>query len=93
MDQELPKRMVERVPWMSPVHYEILAFYEERDIWISARGLSENIGYDGNYVAKECQILTYNGYLQKQGTIYSLTDMGRKFLRGEVEVKEFEIED
>ncbi|WP_276254795.1 MarR family transcriptional regulator [Halomontanus rarus] len=84
------KEMVERVSWFSPVHYEILEFFEKHDIWISARGLAKNIDYDRNYVSRECPTLVENGILQKEGTIYSLTDQGRAFLAGELNADDLE---
>ncbi|ARS91926.1 phage repressor protein [Natrarchaeobaculum aegyptiacum] len=82
--------MVERVSWFSPVHYEILGFFERHDIWISARGLAKNIDYDRNYVSRECPLLVEHGLLQKEGTIYSLTGRGRAFLAGEIDPDDLE---
>lgn len=84
------EEMVERVSWFSPVHYEILEFFENHDIWISARGIAKNIGYDRNYVSRECPTLVENGLLQKEGTIYSLTDKGRAFLAGDLDTDDLE---
>jgi len=89
-ESDRQKEMVERVSWMSPVHYEILEFFSEHDIWISARGLSRNIDYDRNYVSKECATLVERDVLQKDGTIYSLTDYGRAYLEGDLDVSDLE---
>lgn len=84
------KEMVDRVSWFSPVHYEILDFFDNHDIWISARGLAKNIDYDRNYVTRECPTLVENGLLQKEGNIYSLTDRGRAFLAGDLDADDLE---
>jgi DNA-binding IclR family transcriptional regulator len=75
---------------MRPVHYEILDFFSEHDIWISARGLSQNIDYERSYVSEECTTLVDGGLLQKDGTIYSLTDQGRAFLAGDLDADDLE---
>jgi len=87
-ERNLLDKMVERVSWMSPIHYEILEFFENHDIWISARPLAENIGYDRNYTSRECGTLVEQGILEKKDTIYSLSDRGRAFLAGEIDADE-----
>jgi len=82
--------MVERVSWMSPIHYEMLEFFDQHDIWISARALAENIDYDRNYTSKECSNLVDVGILNKKDTIYKLSDNGRAFLAGEINADELD---
>lgn len=77
--------MVERVRWFSPIHYEIVEFFEAHDVWITARGLSENVGYDRNYTVKECKTLVAAGLLEKRDTVYALSDRGRAYLDGELD--------
>lgn len=89
-DSSIAEEMVERVEWMSPVHYEILKFFDKHDIWISARGLSKNIDYHRSYVSDECKTLVKAGVLRKDGTIYSLSDKGRLFLAGDLDADDLE---
>lgn len=79
------QKMVERVPWMQPIHYEILAFYEEHDIWESARDLSRNIDYSRGYTSKELNTMVEAGLLEKDERIYRLSERGRSFLAGELD--------
>ena len=76
--------MVEFVPWMSPIHYAIFEFFDSHDIDISAKGLSSNIDYSRDYVLKECKTLVEVGLLEKDRTLFALTDRGRAFLAGEL---------
>lgn len=82
--------MVERVEWMSPIHYEILEFFDEHDIWISGRALAKNIDYERNYTTKECSTLVEAGILEKDGTIYSLSTEGRGFLSGDLSAEDLQ---
>ena len=77
--------MVERIEWMSPIHYEILEFFAEHDIWITPAALAKNTGYVRNYVASECRTLLEAGLLKQEGQTYSLTDRGRAFLAGDLD--------
>lgn len=89
----LDKEMVERVSWMSPIHYEILQFFDEHDIWITARGISVNINYNRNYTTRECTTLAKRGLLEKDETVYALSDRGRRFLAGDVDASDLEDDD
>ncbi|MFB6120981.1 MAG: MarR family transcriptional regulator [Halobacteriaceae archaeon] len=80
--------MVERVPWMSPIHYEILKHFEEHDIWESPRDLAKNIDYSRRYTAGELQKLHQIGLFEKEGQTYRLTDRGRAFLAGDLDADE-----
>ena len=81
----ISRTMVERVEWFSPIHYEILTFFQEHDIQISPRDLAVNIDYDRGYTGKECRTLAQAGLLQNQNGVYQLTDFGRAFLSGKVD--------
>lgn len=84
---EAPDEMVERVPWMSPIHYEVLGFYEDHDIIINPSSLAVNIGYNSaQYVSDTCSELEAAGLLERSnGPKFSLSDRGRKFLDGDVD--------
>jgi len=90
MRTELVQKMVERVKWMSPVHYEILDFYDSHDIWISPRDLAKNIDYDNRYVSRECKKLVKAGLLRQEGQTYQLTEMGQRFLTGDFDTEDLE---
>lgn len=86
--------MVERVRWMAPVDYEIMLFFDEHSILISPRVLGANIDYDRQYVSKRCRTLSNAGLLTAVDTgLYQLTDTGRTYLEGNLDVSELESED
>ncbi|WP_306052073.1 MarR family transcriptional regulator [Natronococcus wangiae] len=83
--------MVERVPWMSPVDYEIILFFDEHPIQVSPKVLAANIEYDRQYVSKRCRTLTDAGLLESVDTgLYQLTEAGQAYLDGELDVSELE---
>ena len=84
MLRENVREMVERISWFSPVDYEIFLFFENHDILVSPKVLAENIDYDRQYVYKRLRVLTGAGLLESSDGIYELTDLGRKFLAGEL---------
>jgi len=85
--------MVERVEWMSPIHYEILMFFESHDVWISPRDLAKNIEYDRTYTGRECKTLMNADLLRKEGQTYRLTDTGRRFLAGDLDPDDLDTPD
>ncbi|AHF99626.1 hypothetical protein HALLA_13345 [Halostagnicola larsenii XH-48] len=86
--------MVERVRWMAPVDYEIMLFFDEHPILVSPRVLGANIDYDRQYVSKRCRTLSDAGLLTAVDTgLYQLTDTGRTYLEGDLDVSELEPED
>lgn len=82
--------MVERVAWMSPVHYEILGFFENHDIEASPKVISANIDYDRQYVSKEAGTLVDSGLLRKHSGLYELSDRGRAYLSGELDADDLD---
>lgn len=76
--------MVKHVPWFSPIHYEILNFFDNHDIQISPRDLARNIDYDRSYTGKECRTLATVGLLESESGLYSLSQMGKEFLEGKL---------
>ncbi|WP_207589859.1 MarR family transcriptional regulator [Halomontanus rarus] len=86
--------MVERVPWMAPVDYEIMLFFDEHAILVSPRVLAANIEYDRQYVSKRCRVLSEAGLLTAVETgLYQLTETGKTYLEGELDVSELEIDE
>ncbi len=83
--------MVERVPWMAPIDYEIMLFFDEHPIQVSPRILGANIGYDRQYVSKRCRKLSKAGLLETVETgLFELTAVGEAYLEGELDVSELE---
>ncbi|RZH67852.1 MarR family transcriptional regulator [Natrinema altunense] len=83
--------MVERVPWMAPVDYEIMLFFDEHAILVSPRVLAANIEYDRQYVSKRCRTLSEAGLLDIVDTgLYQLTETGTAYLEGTLDVSELE---
>jgi len=78
------EKMVERIEWMSPIHYEILEFFDSHDIWISPRDLAKNIDYDRTYTGRECKTLASVGLVEQDGQTYRLTNRGRRLLAGDL---------
>ncbi|SIS10604.1 phage repressor protein [Natronorubrum thiooxidans] len=86
--------MVERVPWMAPVDYEIMLFFDDHPILVSPRVLAANIEYDRQYVSKRCRTLSEAGLLVAVDTgLYELTETGREYLEGELDVSELEVDE
>lgn len=78
--------MVERVPWMKPVDYEIMLFFGTHDILVSPKVLSANIDYDRQYVSKRCGTLTEAGLLKTDGSgLYHLSETGTAYLAGSLD--------
>jgi predicted transcriptional regulator len=51
-------------------------------------------GYTNKHVAQRCDLLAENGLLEDQGSgFYSLTDEGRRYLDGELDVADLEGDD
>ena len=84
------EEMVERVEWMSPIHYEILMFFDEHDIWITPVALAHNIDYNRAYVSRECQSLNDADLLESRGRSYRLTERGRSFLAGDLDADDLD---
>jgi len=85
--------MVERVSWFSPIDYEILLFFERHNIKISPKGLSVNIDYDRTYTGKRLSKLADAGLFESSGGVYQLSDLGERFIAGEVDTEELEERD
>ncbi|WIV68824.1 MarR family transcriptional regulator [Natrialbaceae archaeon AArc-T1-2] len=85
--------MVERVPWMAPVDYEIMLFFDEYPILVSPKVLAVNIEYDRQYVSRRCSALSDAELLESVDTgLYQLTEKGQAYLEGELDVSELEQE-
>jgi len=85
--------MVERIEWFSPIHYEVLKFFDQHDIYISPRDLAVNIDYDRGYVGDVLREFQKVDMVNQKGQVYQLTDCGRAFLSGEIEPHKIEAQD
>lgn len=85
------REMVERISWFSPVDYEILDFFEHHDILASPKVIAANIEYDRQYVSKRCRALVERDVLhQPTDGLYELSDLGRRFLSGDLDPQKIE---
>ncbi|ARS91765.1 phage repressor protein [Natrarchaeobaculum aegyptiacum] len=76
---------------MAPVDYEIMLFFDEYPILVSPKILAVNIDYDRHYVSRRCSALSDAGLLEPVDTgLYQLTDTGRDYLEGDLDVCELE---
>lgn len=83
--------MVERVSWFKPVDYEIMIFFQDHDISASPKVIAANIGYDRQYTSKSCRRLLHTDLLEKgPNGLYSLSDEGESFLKGDLEPDKIE---
>lgn len=85
MSEDVLDEMVERISWFSPVDYEILLFFDDHDIALTAKSLAYNIDYNRRYVNERMRVLEDAGLFENTDGIYELTDLGREFLAGEVD--------
>ncbi|RDZ65355.1 phage repressor protein [Haloferax sp. Atlit-12N] len=90
MSVDNTREMVERISWFSPVDYEILMFYDEHDVGVTAKSLAYNIDYNRKYVNQRVRVLEDAGFFTNTNGIYELTDFGRDFLAGRVDADEVE---
>lgn len=83
--------MVEAVSWFAKVDYPILNFFRNHDIEVSPAVVAWNIGYDNDYVGKRLRALSRADLLVRidEGR-YELSEEGRRFLAGELNVDEVE---
>lgn len=78
--------MVERIPWFSPIDYEILLFFDDHDIYATPKVISANIDYDRQYTSKRCRRLEDAGLLRKVDSgLYELSEKGRSYLAGDLD--------
>lgn len=84
------RQMVGRISWFTDVHYEVLLFYKDHDIVINAGSMAQNLDYSSHYMSQQMRKLARAGLLEKEGRYYALSDLGREFVEGELDVEEVE---
>jgi len=94
MDEGFTQEMVERVPWLRPIDYDILDWlcrHEEIDDGFTANPstIAANIDYNNRYIANRTKDLAEAGFLDRtSGPKYSLTGLGRRLLNSELDADE-----
>nr|WP_199505990.1 MULTISPECIES: MarR family transcriptional regulator [unclassified Haloferax] len=71
---------------MTQADERVLEFLHEKDIIASPSVIAANIDYTQEYISRRCRKLTDAGLLQRaDASNYRLTDLGERFLAGEVD--------
>jgi len=74
---------------MTQADERVMEFLLEKDIVASPSVIAANIDYTGEYISRRCRTLTDAGLLQRvDASNYRLTDLGERFLKGEIESDE-----
>lgn len=80
-----------RVDWMTQADERVLEFLHEKDIVASPTVIAANIDYTAEYISRRCRELADAGLLQRvDPTNYRITDFGKRFLAGDVDVDELD---
>jgi predicted transcriptional regulator len=70
---------------MTQADERILEFLYEKEIVASPAVIAANIEYSNEYISRRCRKLVDGGLLQRaDASNYRLTDLGERFLEGEV---------
>ena len=76
---------------MTQADERVLEFLHEKDIVASPSVIAANIDYTQEYLSRRCRKLTDAGLLQRvDASNYRVTDLGERFLDGDVDVDELE---
>jgi predicted transcriptional regulator len=76
---------------MTQADERVLEFLHEKDIIASPSVIAANIDYTQEYISRRCRKLTNAGLLQRaDASNYRVTDLGERFLAGEVNAEELE---
>ena len=83
-----------RIDWMTRSDDRILEFLAEKEIVASASVIAININYNPSYISRRCRKLTAAGLLTRvEKSNYQLTDLGERYLSGEIDPDDVEIDD
>jgi repressor of nif and glnA expression len=78
---------------MTQADERILEFLHAKDIVASPSVIAANIDYSGEYLSRRCNKLEDAGLLQRvDPTNYRITELGERFLSGDAEADEIELE-
>jgi predicted transcriptional regulator len=76
---------------MTQADERILEFLAEKEIVASPSVIAANIDYTGEYISRRCRELANEGLLQRvDASNYRLTDLGNRFLEGEINADQLE---
>ena len=79
------------------VEKAILGLLAETGLSLTPSNIAKNSGYSGGYIRKECNRLASAGFLEKEDDgghpFYSVTETGRKYLAGDLEVGDLECDE
>lgn len=79
---------------MTQADERVLEFLHEKDIVASPSVVSANIDYTHEYISRRCRKLTDAGLLQRvDASNYRVTDLGERFLAGDLDAEELEIDE
>lgn len=62
----------------------------KKELQLSPGCIAVNIDYNNDYVGTRCRKLVNAGLLEKEGQYYAITDKGRAYLAGDLDVSELE---
>lgn len=84
--------MYREVGWMKPSDQPILQEMNRYDGWQTPKGVSLNVPYTYNWVGQRLRILVEHGLVEKhhEEAGYRITDLGRAFLRGDLDAEDLE---
>jgi predicted transcriptional regulator len=76
---------------MTQADERVLEFLHEKDIVASPTVIAANIDYTAEYISRRCRKLADAGLVQRVGpSNYRLTELGKRYLNGDVDAEEFE---
>lgn len=79
---------------MTQADERILEFLQAKDIIASPAVIAANIDYTGEYISRRCRKLADAGLVQRvDATNYRLTELGERFLDGNVTADEIKLEE
>jgi Mn-dependent DtxR family transcriptional regulator len=76
---------------MTQADERVLEFLHEKDIVASPTVIAANIDYTAEYISRRCRKLADAGLLQRvDPSNYRLTELGERYLNGDVDAEEFQ---
>lgn len=79
---------------MTQADERIIEFLHEKEIVATPTVIAANIDYTGEYLSRRCRKLADAGLLQRvDASNYRVTDLGERFLSGEVTAEELQLEE
>ena len=79
---------------MTQADERVLEFLHEKEIVASPSVIAANIDYTGEYLSRRCNKLEDAGLLQRvDASNYRITDLGVRFLDGELDAADLQLEE